>query len=215
MKKIETAIFDVDGTLIDTRHYITEAYRHTLTKYGYETENLETDLKRLGGQPLLGSYAVLAPGSDFELLRESHGSFQKNNMHLISPYDGLHDVLNELKHKGIRVAACSSRGGPLKDSLKQVGILELFDSIVSGSDVTHHKPHPEGILKILELLNGTPECTAMIGDTVVDIEAGKAASLALTIGLTHGFGTRDMLVGAGADHVVDSLRGALTLMIAQ
>ena len=84
--------------------------------------------------------------------------------------------------------------------------------MLDASDVVNHKPHPEGVLKVLELLDVSPAHAVMVGDTIVDIKAGKNAGCAMTIGVTHGFGTRTQLQEAGATHVVDALEEMISLL---
>jgi|SRR3989338_8354110 len=91
-------------------------------------------------------------------------------------------------------------------------LLDYFDAIVDSSDVEKHKPHPEGVLKVLTPLNVKPEDSVMVGDTTADIAAGKAAGCAQTIAITHGLGTRESLEKSEVDHIVTSLPDILPLI---
>jgi phosphoglycolate phosphatase-like HAD superfamily hydrolase len=71
--------------------------------------------------------------------------------------------------------------------------------------VKRGKPHPEGLDRLLERLSVKPDQTIMVGDAAPDIQAGRAAGVAATIGVTHGFGTHEELQAAGADYLIDSL----------
>ncbi len=81
--------------------------------------------------------------------------------------------------------------------------------------MTHHKPHPEGLFKALAGLEVELERAAMIGDAGVDILAGKAAGVSLTIGITHGFGTQQELEAAKPDHIAHSIPEIIPLLLAR
>lgn len=122
-------------------------------------------------------------------------------------------MLADLHRRNILIGLYSSRGKvTLRPSLEHAGVLRNFNVVIDGGYVKNHKPHPEGVLKVLELLNVTPGDSVIIGDTTADILAGKAAGCALTIGITHGLGTRESLERAGADHVVDSLHELIPII---
>jgi phosphoglycolate phosphatase len=80
--------------------------------------------------------------------------------------------------------------------------------------VKRGKPHPEGLDRLLERLSVKPDQTIMVGDAAPDIQAGRAAGAAATIGVTHGFGTRTELQSASADYLLDSLAGLPELVAA-
>jgi len=121
---------------------------------------------------------------------------------LITAYPGVPQMLQQLADAGLKLAVFSSRKLTLVSSLQQAGIADFFEIIVQGDEVTKHKPHPEGLFKALAGLEVEPKRAAMIGDAAVDILAGKAAGVALTIGITHGFGTLPELEGTKPDFIV-------------
>ncbi len=209
--KYTAVIFDVDGTLLDSREYIFQAYEYTLSKHGFAVPDRLIIAEHIG-KSLADCYAALAPNADFEKLHKTHHDFQTDRVKLITSYKDLESMLSSLKTMGLKLAIVSSRKGNLMPSLEQAGIAHYFDAIVQGDDVTRGKPHPEGLLKALELLKAKPTQAVMIGDSMMDIEAGKAAGVALTIGLTHGFGTREALVSTQADYIIDELANIPTIL---
>lgn len=208
----QAVIFDVDGTLLDTRDFITDAFKHALAAQGHPTHDLRERLAAVGGMPLEDCYVALAPDGDIVALIDSHREFQYRGFDLILAYDGLNELLDTLRGRGVLVGACSSRGKNLKPSLEHLSVLHHFDMVVDATDVSKHKPHPEGLLKILHTFEIEPAHAAMIGDSPQDILAGKAANVGMTIAITHGFGTRETLSAARPDHIVDSLHEVLPLL---
>jgi pyrophosphatase PpaX len=204
MSKIKAAVFDVDGMLLDSREYIYSAFEATLVKHGYPKPT-RPQIAKTGGRSLADGYRAFAPEDDLPALMQSHRAFQENRRHLIKPYDGLHEMLKSLSDAGLLLAVLSSRYGNLVPSLKAASIDKYFDVIVHGEAVERHKPHPEGLIKALKELGVKPTESAMLGDTDVDILTGKAANVAITVGITHGFHTRKVLNKAKPDYIVDSL----------
>ncbi|OGL34622.1 hypothetical protein A3F65_00805 [Candidatus Saccharibacteria bacterium RIFCSPHIGHO2_12_FULL_47_16b] len=203
-KKIKAAIFDVDGMLLDTRNLLFRAYAHTLTAHGYPRPSNE-EIAAHVGMEVKQSYAELAPGSDIDLIHATHREFHDNNLDLIADYNGLINMLSQLKKAKLKLGVFTSRGPSTPKVLANAKIDKFFEVVITAADVAHHKPHPEGLLKALESLNAEPKKAAMLGDSVYDVEAGKNAGVALTIGITHGFGTRESLEDAKPDFIVDSL----------
>ena len=206
MRKIEAVIFDADGTILDTKEFIIQGFEHALEAHGHAVPPRSHISATIAGVSIEDCYVRLAPDGDIIALCETHRKFQEGRYDLIIAYEGLNDVLALLRSRGMKLGVCSSRGHSLKPSLSHTSIAHHFDAVIDAHDVTYHKPHPEPVLKTLELLGVLPENAAMIGDTSADIAAAKAAGLAITIGITHGFHEREILEKAGADHVIDSLR---------
>lgn len=209
---IRAAVFDVDGTLLDTIEFIMQGFVHALQQHGCEVPPEDELREIVAGPTIRECYARLVPGRNSAPLIEIHRAFQMKRLDLIRKHEGLDEVLGEFKkRKKMALAACSTRGSTLRPSLEYTDITRYFDVIVCGEMVSEHKPHPEGVLKACTMSGVDPGRAVMIGDTPTDIEAGKRAGCAFTIGISHGFTSREKLVEAGADHVVDHLRDLLPL----
>lgn len=212
-KKIKAAIFDFDGMIFDTRELMFQTYSHALTAHGYPAPKRE-DIYAAIGKQVHESYLHLIPDIDAEAVVKTHRTFQDKNIHLISSYKNLEQTLEKLKRAGIKMAVFTSRGpNSTNGALKLTGVIDYFETVVTADDVKHHKPHPEGLLKALEILKVMPENAAILGDSVYDIEAGKAAGVVLTVAITHGFGTREDLEKAKPDYIVKHLAEIPPLLI--
>lgn len=212
MNDIRAVVFDVDGTLLDTREFIAQAFEYSLAMHGHCVPERESLMSSVSGIHLKDCYLLFAPNGDVHALMDTHRAFQLDRFDLILAYHGLHELLDMLREQNIKLGVCSSRAQTLKPSLEHVQALRYFDAVLDANDVVQHKPHPEGVLRVLALLGVPAGNSVMIGDTTVDIGAGKSAQCAMTIGVTHGFGTRSDLEAAGATHVVDSLSEILPLI---
>ena len=127
-------------------------------------------------------------------------------------YEGRHDLIQTIRGAGIQIGICTSRGRNVLPMLQHIGVSNLFGAIVHADMVQNHKPHPEPLLRVLAELGVAANNAVMIGDTDADIGAGKAASVAFTIGITHGVGSRELLEETGADYIVDHLSEILPLV---
>lgn len=201
MNGFEVVIYDVDGTLIDTREWILGAFEYTATQFGYNAPPRE-QLNRLIGLSLGEIYETICPGEDLEQLFAVHRKHQRARIPSVHAYRGARQLL---KHNSNRKQAIvTSRAGSPGDTLKNAGIAGFFDVEVTGNDVGKYKPHPEGINLVLATLEIDPARAIYLGDAHVDMEAAKRAHVR-AVGITHGFGVENDLRQYGADHIVHSL----------
>lgn len=209
---ISAVIFDMDGTLVDSREIILGAYRHVLEELGQDYD--ESEVSSHVGRPLGAVYESLMPTHDNQqYLLELHRSWQQDNAHLLKGYEGLDEFLKELKQNGYKLAIFTSAGRSRTElALKGLGVFELFDHIISADDVSEPKPHKEGVVSLAKLMETPLNEVVMIGDAEHDIASGKNAGV-ITIGVTHGFGTKDSLKRAGADYIADNLKGIKNALI--
>lgn len=204
MGSVEAVVFDLDGTLVDTSEFISQAYEHALELHGHPRRSREEIASQVG-RKLEECYAFLAPDANLGLLIDAHRRFQAANTFLIQPFTYASTLLEIIHAQGRKLALFTSRKNILP-SLKITGInTGLFDLIVDGSMVEKGKPDPEGIERILGELTLHSSQVIMVGDAAVDIEAGKQAQLRATVGITHGFGTFQELTAAHPSYIIDSL----------
>lgn len=188
MHGIKALLFDVDGTLLDTREFIFQATEHALSTYGYPVPE-RAAMARLVGKPIAEYYFILTGSPDTMRLQSAHREFQLANQHLSVLYPHTIETLATLRERGYIFAAVTTRSN--KTSLKSLhlaGIDKFFATIVSAEDASEVKPHPEPVLKALAQLHEPAEQAVMIGDSDVDVEAGKKAGTK-TIRATYGFHT--------------------------
>lgn len=178
-------ILDVDGTLIDTVNFIESTYLLTLRTHKiYVTKKRLREIITL---PARDIFSILAPHLEGHLLHERLSSNQLSILHTVSAISGAADVLRKFKEKGGLIATVTSR---TKDTgielLQHTKLNDLIDYKIFRDDVTQAKPHPESLHMALSYFGQKAQDAVMIGDSVVDIEAGKNAGVK-TIGVLTGF----------------------------
>ena len=177
--RFSTYLFDLDGTLIDSIELILRSYRHTMKVHrGVEPPD-EIWMAGLG-TPLWVQFRTWT--EDEAEIQAMVATYREYNLAhhdaLVRPYDGVVERVRALKAKGGQIGLVTSkmRHGALR-GLAVAGLADVFDAVVGSDEVTHPKPHPEPVLKAIDLLGADPARTVFIGDSRHDLECGRAAGV--------------------------------------
>ncbi len=211
MDGITTILFDIDGTVLDTSEFILQATEYALAALGYPVPDRSVIRKEVG-IPFPQYYIDLCGSAEnVEELILKHREFQYSNYNLSKLFPNALETLNSLKKKGYKLAAVTTRSNKTShQTLVDAGIFDLFDIIISFEDAKKLKPNPEPLLKALENLNETPDKAVMIGDSHLDIEAGKNAGTK-TIRAAYGF-HKDNLHNPDPDFIIEDIGELLKIL---
>ena len=204
MAKVFGIIFDVDGTLFDTASLIYDAYDHLAEVYGYEKPNRK-QVASLIGRPIPEIIDALFPGVDVPAMMETNMEFVVKNASTVLAYEGLHEMLEGLKLRKIRMGILTSGSKKVLNLIEHHTVGDYFASVVYADRIVKVKPDPEGFELALKEMGTRASETIMVGDLPPDVQVGKKGGALATIGVTHGFGTKTVLKAAGADYIIDSL----------
>jgi HAD superfamily hydrolase (TIGR01549 family) len=205
----DTAVFDVDGTLVDSN------YQHALAWHrAFRRHDLAYPLWRLHRLIGMGGdqYVPAVAGEDVErrhgdALREAWAEEFDKLIDEVEPFDGAKDLLTEVKRRGFRVVLASSgKQQHVEHFLDLIGGRDVAEAWTTSDDVERSKPHPDLVAVAVEKVDGAS--AAMLGDSVWDVEAAKKIDVP-TIGLRTGGYSVDELTEAGAVKVYESLRDLL------
>ncbi|MGX6961338.1 pyrophosphatase PpaX [Vagococcus xieshaowenii] len=178
MKKVETVLFDFDGTLADTNHLIAQSYLHVLGKYFPGRFLTEESVVQYNGPSLEEVFGSLDNDNAEQMIKEYREYNHAKHDELIEIFPGVQEVLANLKQHGIKLAVVSTKKKELLvHGLKFLNIYDYFDVILGNGDFTKVKPNPESLNLAIERLEATPETTLMIGDNPQDIEAANRANV--------------------------------------
>ena len=200
---LETVLFDLDGTVIDTGPLIAESFRHAVRTVLGEPIDDEEMLAYVGGWSLREQMYRLSPDRSQELV-EAYRAYNEPRHSGLEFCAGMQELLLELHARGARLGLVTAkRRSTVEIAFGHLPGLEgLFDVIVTSEDTELHKPNPEPPLLALRKLETTPAEAAYVGDSPFDVEAAKAAglrSIAVTWGGIH---PEERLLAAGPDAVV-------------
>ena len=213
---VRVIILDFDGTLGDTRANIVLTMQQTLQRRGYPVADEETIASTIG-LPLEEGFRLLLGGiSDTETAAcaATYREVFEINKKLLIPklFPKVRETLAELNEEGYVLTIASSRSSrSLKGFLYDMEIDGYISYILGADNVSHAKPDPEPVLKTLSDLGIAAEDAIVVGDMPVDILMGKRAG-ALTCGVTYGNSSRDDLLAAGADYVIEDFGSLLPLL---
>ena len=176
-----TFLFDLDGTLIDSIDLILRSYRHTMQIHRANAPLPPDDIWMKGlGTPLSVQFRHWTDDQvEIEAMIATYRAYNLTHHDaLVKPYDGVVEEVVKLKQKGKRLGLVTSK---LKDGamkgLRLARLDQAFEIVIGAGEVTNPKPHPEPVLKALELLDAAAERTVFIGDSRHDLECGRAAGV--------------------------------------
>ena len=198
------AVFDFDGTLMDTEPAIMASFEHVFQKYRTVEEFTPERRIKVLGPALDVMMKEFFPEMDPWICVEEYRRYQRENLrNLIRPMPGAMETLAKLSAMEVPCAVVSTRYFKSLDELLKQSRMDGFMSVVLGNDsVSRSKPDPEGILKAWEMLK-TESCF-YIGDSVMDVEAGKNAG-AVTVAYPSNEGKRNDLIAAKPDYLIEQL----------
>jgi phosphoglycolate phosphatase len=204
---IKNIIFDLDGTLVDSKRDIAAAQHWVLVQLGVHSFKPE-ELYPLIGKPLSETFSTLLPADLHERIPEAielyKNYYPPRALDTTTLFPGVKETLETLSGRGIRLATATTKlTAGTRRVLTHLGIAEHFAQI-QGSDNIPFKPDPFIITKILEDQSWEKSDTLMVGDTDNDILAGKRADVP-TCGVTYGSLTKEQIEQLKPDIIIHSL----------
>lgn len=206
---MKACIFDLDGTLTDTLESLAYSVKATLREMDLPEITTDECRRFVGdGARCLMERSLRATGEEnvkrIEEAMEIYGRiFDENCTYHVTPYEGICQILSDLKKEGVKLAVLSNK--PDQQTVKVVHEIfgeDVFDHVQGQIENIKRKPEPDGIYCLLEKMNVTKEECLYVGDSEVDVKTGKNAGLK-TICVLWGFRDRKTLEAAGAQVMID------------
>lgn len=197
-----TYLFDLDGTLTDPGAGIKNSIRYALDRYGLPSLSEEV-LDSFIGPPLLDSfdrYCGVTAAEARHLLQLYREYFSEKGIFENVVYDGIPDVLAELRRRGATLCVATSKPEPFAKRILTHFALDGYFDFIGGSTMDETRTEKADVIAyVLEQGKLAPTGTVMVGDRIYDIEGGRQNGLAAA-GVLYGYGSREEL--AGADHLL-------------
>lgn len=213
---INTIVFDLDGTLLNTLEDLQDSVNFALERQGFPLRTLSEIRSFVGnGIRLLMERAVPQniDNETFEICFKDFCDYYKIHMEdKTAPYEGINDMLTTIKKAGFKTAIVTNKVDYAAQDLCKRMFGENIDFVVGSSDDRPNKPAPDGVFYALEQLNSAIENTIFVGDADTDILTAKNANLP-SIGVLWGFRDREVIEEAGAEYIVESVNELEKLLI--
>lgn len=216
MKKYKGIIFDLDGTLLNTIEDIGDSMNEVLRKFNLSTYSYDEYKRKVGEGFKKLTIRSFPLGTDentidiaLKMLIETYG---KKYLNKTKPYDGIHELLELLDKRNVKLAVNSNKRNEYTKNL----IYKFFDDIpfvkIYGErEGIKIKPDPTSALEIAECMGLSPDEILFIGDSKTDILTAKNAHMD-SVGVLWGFRGREELEANGAKYIVSSWEEILDLV---
>ena len=205
ISRIKALCFDVDGTLSDTDdlyvHKVTRFFPRFLFKDPDHAARRFVMWVEAPGNALLGLTDTIGLDDEIIALIDWISRHQKRSAKKFWLIPGVDGMLKQLKgHFLMSVVSARDEKGTIR-FLEQFDLVQYFDAVITGQSAAHTKPYPDPILLAAQRMGVKPKECLMIGDTTVDMRAGKSAG-AQAAGVLCGFGEEPELRKKGADMIL-------------
>lgn len=215
-KKFDAVLFDFDGTIADTGVGVFNSIRLATASMGFKPLNEKT-LRTFIGPPLSDSFKRELGLSDeqcktaVERYRETYG---KRGIFQLELYDGIEDLLRELKQNGIKVGVASSKPkkfiNRILDFLNFGGLVDFVSAPSLEDEASSDKASL--IRNAAEAFGADKSRAVMVGDRHFDVNGARLAGVT-SIGVTYGYGSEEELRNAGADYIANSVADIRTIVL--
>jgi phosphoglycolate phosphatase len=210
------AIFDFDGTLVDSTPGIVDVMRTVIDEYKFDEEMLST-WRNLVGVPLPRQMEIILPGHDaeyhLEVADRYRAIYDAMAIEICPPFPSMMNMLETLRQKGVMVSIASSKRSHLVQVvLDHHDIGHHFKLVVGAQDVQNHKPHPESVHHTLKHLGVEAEHAVVVGDASYDLDMARNAGVD-AIGVLTGIHDKETLAKSEPRHIVNGLDEVLPLIL--
>ncbi|WLD92931.1 pyrophosphatase PpaX [Alkalihalobacillus sp. AL-G] len=209
--KIDTILFDLDGTLINTNELIIASFTHTLENH-YPGRFTREDILPFMGQPLADSFKTVDEKQVEALVKTYKDHNLAHHEEYVHAFKGVAETVKTLHEKGFKLGIVTTK---MRDSvelgLEITGLASYFTTIVTLDDVENAKPHPEPVLRALDKLQSDIGAAVMVGDSKYDILAGKNAGT-LTAGVAWTIKGKSYLADFKPDFMLEEMPDLLTVL---
>ena len=211
---MDNFIFDLDGTLLNTLNDLAASTNYALRSAGMPEHSVE-DVRRFVGTGVKKLMERAIPdGLENPKFDETYATFRRHylehSLDTTKPYEGIPEVLAELKRRGKKLAIVSNKFYAATQELAKHFFPETIQVAIGERENIHKKPAPDTVLEAMRQLGVGKEGSIYIGDSDVDIDTAKNVGIPC-ISVLWGFRDKDFLISHGATHLIKTPKELLEL----
>lgn len=201
MSKYRLVIFDLDGTILETLYDLYLSTNYVLKKHNMPQRTIDEVRKFVGNgiRRLLEQAVAMGTSKEKidEILVDFNEYYKEHCMDNTKPYDGIKDIITELRSKGIKTAVVSNKADYGVQSLCKEFFDGMFDYAVGEREGIRRKPYPDSVNHVIERFGASKSEVVYIGDSEVDYKTSKNAGIELIM-VTWGFRDEESMRNEGA-----------------
>lgn len=208
---IDTLLFDLDGTLINTNELIIASFLHTLNRYkpGEYTREHVIDFI---GPPLVDSFNKVDANQVEEMIQTYRVFNHEKHDELVEEYEGVYETVERFHQQGYKLAIVTTKiRKTALMGLALTGLDKFFDVVIGLDDVEKAKPDPEPLEKALHHLGCSKETAMMIGDSEYDVLAGKNLGIPTAV-VGWSIKGEDNIRSYEPDYILSNMRDLLAIV---
>ena len=217
MGKYKYIIFDLDGTLSDSKEGITKCVQYALGKMGIIEDNLE-DLEHFVGPPMVEQYMKaygMSKDDAFKALDFYRERYTPIGIYETKSYPGIKEILDACKSKDFKIGMATSKPeGMAEEVAKYLEIYDYFDYICGAQLYGSRQSKADVLKRLFDISDFVKEESVLIGDTKFDMEGAKLFGID-SIGVNWGMGTEQEMLEHGASKVFDSYEDLIDYLVGE
>ncbi|MGN1206093.1 MAG: HAD family hydrolase [Eubacterium sp.] len=207
--RYQTIIFDLDGTLLNTLEDLRDSVNVIMERFGWKTHSLE-EIRRFVGNGIGKLMERATPegkgNPHFEQAFEEFRAYYTDHCQIKTrAYDGVVELMNELKENGAKLAIVSNKNDVAVKELNEIYFSGCVSVAIGEMEGRQRKPAPDEVYAALDELGSTKEDAVYIGDSEVDYETAQASGLPCVL-VSWGFRDKELLESFDAEKVVDNVK---------
>lgn len=210
-QNIDTILFDLDGTLVNTYELILQSFLYTLHQFGFDELKRE-DCYKFIGPTLLESFSSVAPDKAEEMIHYYRTFNKKHHDKLVREFPGVLETIDTLSKQGYKLGVVSTKVREMVfKALDKTNLTPYFPVVITLDEVEKAKPDPEPLNKAMHLLGAKPENTLMVGDSYHDILGAKNSGTG-SVGVAWTIQGTDYLKKYNPDFLINDMRELLAIV---
>ena len=213
--KFDTVIFDLDGTILDTLEDLRDSVNFALSKNDLPCRTTEEIRSFVGNGIRLLIERAVPENTEISIVDNCFNDFKAhyktNSTNKTKPYDGITDVLNELKTACIKLALVSNKADFAVQEIVGKYFPDIFHYATGEKEGVRRKPYPDSVFATMEYLGSDKNNTVYIGDSEVDVETARNCGIPC-VAVTWGFRDKEALAELNPEYIIDEAKQIIDIL---